>query len=160
MRIECCQRDQAVMWATGSDCKYRWSLLDRLLLISCGAFLFLTGQGPVMVHGLGVGTSATGNIYFLFGCCHDFLFSCQCLNMVCFTFFFLFFFLPPSLPPFLSYWSCLVFSKLFGPLVWSLSLCLKNPSVYFSFPFLSFVSFWDSNNMWIDMVPQLFKTSF
>ena len=121
------------MWVMGNDCKYRWSLLDRPLLISCCAFLILTGQGPVMVRGLGLGSSATDHIYFLFGCHHDFLFSCQC-----FEYDMLHFFLSFLLPPF-----SLVFSKLFEPLVWNLSLCLKNPSVYFSFLFLSFVSFWD-----------------
>lgn len=55
-----------------------------------------------MVHGLGLGTSATDNIYFLFGCRHDFLFSCQCFEYGMLHFF-LSFLLPPSLSSSLSF---------------------------------------------------------
>ena len=44
---------QAVMWPTGSGCKYRRSFAG--LLTSCCVAWFLTGHGQVLVRGLGTG---------------------------------------------------------------------------------------------------------
>lgn len=49
---------EAVMWGMESGCKYRWSFACLLAWppsTSCCVAQFLTGHGPVLIHGLGVG---------------------------------------------------------------------------------------------------------